>query len=765
MLSLIAPASVYVSAAPATTPTTGGQTTADINNKNTAAIAKAKTDGAATTAPKTTNDPAQPANPDTGKYSDQYVKDYYSNTGVPPGTPILAMPQKFWRSAGRYGEFRDRTSVNDFHAGLDLSPLNNQLNLRSAGPGKVTDVGVNGGGGNIIGVKRDNGDKYMYLHMENNLKNKFPIGSEIKSNQPLGVMGGSSNRFRADGSEIKYATHLHFDYILPNNDKARLRDTWLAQSPRSSGLLNSTRHVFKTGYGYNTDPTPYLAEDVVVKGDVYSPWLGTTIRQQFNALYNTKMPLGPGAQSSLRPIPALPVFNQGFEWTPENLAAARGAIVKGAEFADWSGYTGAFGASGGGSMSYQTIASFISSDDGEQFGSLPQPEKPVNIETMTPKEIVEYIGGARFGNEGWEKAMLKLSSKGMLTEYLMMNATENYLHQQNQVLRNRVEMLMAGITQARLFEFNKQIEAIQVAAQASSVPGILDLELVDLGYSYGGGGGQGPAVDIGNLPDELEALVRSLMDAISHGEGGYNAYNTGTNGPCAMKGFSTDEAARATGTPMITTMTPRQIWKAATATYSSCDVTRKFTAGRYQLTYYTLAGKNTFGNNGFVAAYPQYKDVPFTPEVQDFAARNYFLLGGNVRKNLTALIKGDPKATVESAMYDLAQEWASFGTPHGKRLHQTTTTAVGNYQSFYGGDGINKGNKQSTDMAWAVLKKIHAWNQANPGEARAVLSGKAQDKGMGSAQAPATTPPATTTPPGTTPPVTPPGTTPPAPKK
>lgn len=741
-----------VVAAPATTPATTS-VTGGIHEKNATDRKDAQSKGAAETGVLTTNDPAQPPNPDESKYSDQYVKDYFSNTGVAPGTPILAMPQKIRRSAGRFGEFRNRkTSVNDFHAGLDLTAAGN-LQLYAAGTGKVIYNGVNTGGGNIIGIKRPNGDTYMYLHMEHNIKSKFPIGSEVETGDPIGITGGSSNLIsKKTGKPIRYDTHLHFDYILPTNDSKRRRNLWLSQSPRSQGLLNSTKHTFKTGYGYNTDPTPYLAEDVTVKSDDYSPWLGTTIRQQFNALYNTKMPLGPGATKNLKPLPALPVFNQGFEWTTENLAAARTSLVKGAKYADWSGYTGAFGSPG---MSYQALSSFISSNDGEQFGSLPQPEKPVSLETMTPREIIEYIGGARFGNDEWEKASMKLSSKGMLTEYLMMNATENYLHQQNQILRNRVEMLMAGITQARLFEFNKQIEAIQVTAQASATPAILDLELIDLGYSFGGGG---PTVDIGNLPDELEALVGALMDAISHGEGDYNSYNTGTNGPCAMKSFVSDAAAAATGTPLVTTMTPRQIWSSATATTSSCDETRKFTAGRYQLTYYTLAGKieHGFGNKGFIASYPQYANVPFTPEVQDFAARNYFILGGRVRSNLTDLVLGKPKASVEEAMYDLSKEWASFGTPSGRPLHKGEGTASGNYQSFYGGDGVNKGNRESTDMAWAVLRKIHEWNKANPGEAQAVLSGKAVDKGMGGATQPPTdgnaTPPAdgnATTPPTT----------------
>ncbi|WP_296208682.1 M23 family metallopeptidase [Psychrobacter sp. UBA3480] len=743
LLSVIAPASTYVGAAP----TTGNQTTGQLHSQNADNRSAASTNAAAKTGVQTTNDPAQPENPDKSTYSDQYVKDYFSNTGVAPGTPILAMPQKFRRSAGRFGEFRDRSSANDFHAGLDLTPAGD-LQLFAAGDGTVVNVGTNTGGGNIINIKRPNGDKYMYMHMEHNVKNKLPVGTPITTGQPIGVTGGSSNlTSKKTGLPIRYATHLHFDYILPNNDPARRRDLWLSQSPRSSGLLNSTKHIFKTGYGYNTDPTPYLAEDVAVAPDEYTPWLGSTIRQQFNTLYNTRMPLGPGATSNLKPLPAVPIFNQGFEWTPENLAAARTSIVKGAKYADWSGYQGAFG---GGSMSYQALSSFISSEDGEQFGSLPQPQKPVSLETMTPKEIIEQIGGQRFGNEDWEKAMMKLSSKGMLTEYLMMNATENYLHQQNQILRNRVEMLMAGITQARLFEFNKQIEAIQVTAQASAAPAVLDLELEDLGYAYGGSGGGGN-FDAANLPDELDALVSSLMDAISHGEGGYNAYNTGTNGPCAMKGFSTDAAARATGTPMITTMTPREIWKAATATTSSCDVTRKFTAGRYQLTYYTLAGyaSGGFGNSGFVAAYPKYANVPFTPEIQDFAARNYFLLSGSVRKNLTKLIKGDPKASVRAAMYDLSMEWASFGVPDGLPTNTDGRNAVGNYQSYYGGDGINKGNQESTDMAWAVLKKIEAWNKANPGLARDVLSGKVADKGMGGSTAAPTapeTPAAPTTP-------------------
>lgn len=741
-ISLAATLSLSVSAA-----TTNNETRVDVTKDINAATAAAKAAGSPAAAGiKTTNDAPQPANPADSKYSDQYVKDYFTNTGVAPGTPILMMPRKFSQSAGRFGEFRLRKGNAGNHGGIDMTPQGG-LDLRAAGEGVVTKVGVGKGSGNEITIRRPNGDSYQYMHMESNVVGRLPKGADIATNQPIGVTGGTS------GIKGKsYAIHLHFNYILPNSDKTRLRNFWLSNSTKQGGsrfLLEGGGFVKPSHSGQTTDPSPYLAEDLRVKPDGYTKWLGSTIRQQFNTLYNAKLPLGPGATANLRPLPALPQFQQGFEWTPENLAAARGSLVKGAEFADWSGYQGAFGSGG---ISYQVLSSFINSDDGEQFGSLPQPATPISIDTMTPREIIEYISTQRFGNPGWENAALKLSSKGMLTEYLMMNATENYLHQQNQRLRNRIEVLMAGVTQARLFEFNKKIEALQVAVTAEAAPSVLDLDLVDLGYAMGG---HSPTVDIGNLPDELEALLQALMNTIGEGEGSYNAYNTGSDGKCAMKSYPTDKLAANTGTPMITTMTPRQIWNSAT-TRTNCDVYRKFTAGKYQLTYYTLGGQKNagFGSYGFVKVHPKYKDMPFTPEVQDFAARNYFFLSGGPRPQLTDFIKGVPGATFDSAMLALSQEWASFGAPHGTKMHNTSAKTVGIHMSYYQGS-LNKGNAATTDKARAILAKIGQWNKANPGKARDVLAGKAQDSGMGgnSTTPPATTPPATT-PPATTPPAT-----------
>lgn len=682
----------------------------------------------------TTNDPAQPVN--NSKYSDQYVKDYFTNTGVPPGTPLLAMPQRFSRSAGRFGEFRGRTKGDGYHAGIDMTLANNNDDdLKAPGGGVVDNSYYALWMGNVIQVRRPNNDMYQFLHMKNNVANKWPKGKEVTQGDMIGEVGGTGK----PPGQGSYAKHLHFNYILPPSQKSRWRNLWLSKNSKNIGsskfTLHSSKFTAPSGVGLKTDPTPYLAEDLKVKPDGYSPWLGSTIRQQFNVLYNTKLPLGPGATANLKPVPALPVFNNGFEWTPDMLAAAKGSLIKGAEYSNWSGYQNAFGSN---SMSYQVLASFISSDDGEQFGSLPQPEDPISIDKMTPRQMVDAIASQRLGNAAWEKAMLKLSSKGLLTEYIMMTSAENYLEQQNQELRNRVELLIAGLTQARLFEFNKKIEAIQVQASAEAVPGILDIELEDLGYAPGGGGGS--SVDPTNLPNELNALVDALLDAIGAHEGDWDSYNTGTGDKryppiCDMKGYFTNAQARKTGTKPITSMTPKEMYDSAYQV-SNCKTSRKFTAGKFQITYYTLAGEKGFGSGGFIAKYPEYANKPMTEEVQEFIARNYLILGPKRPALRDFIMYG--RGTVQDAQYDAAREWASIGVPNNECINACKRKSDG-YTSFYAGKN-NAASRPGTDTVVAILNKIGQWHQANPGKAAAVLSGKAPDISMG-APAPAPTNP------------------------
>lgn len=670
----------------------------------------------------TTNDAAQPVN--DSKYSDQYVKDYFTNTGVPPGTPLLAMPQQFRRSAGRFGEFRGRSKGDGYHAGIDMTLANNNDDdLKAPGGGVVDNSYYAIGMGNVIQVRRPNNDMYQFLHMKNSVASKWPRNKEVKQGDMIGEVGGTGK----PPGQGSYAKHLHFNYILPSNQKNRWRNLWLSKNTKKIGsskfTLYPSKYTAASNVGLKTDPTPYLAEDLSVAPDGYTPWLGSTIRQQFNVLYNTKLPLGPGATSNLKPVPALPVFNNGFEWTPDMLASAKSSLIKGAEYSNWSGYQSAFGSS---SMSYQALSSFISSDDGEQFGSLPQPEDPMTIDKMTPRQMVDAIGAQRLGNAAWEKGMLKLSSKGLLTEYIMMTSAENYLNQQNQQLRNRVELLLAGLTQARLFEFNKKIEAIQVQAHAEAVPGIMDIELEDLGYDTSGNGGRSP-VDITNLPNELNALVDALMDAIGDHEGDWDSYNTGTGDKrypplCAMKGYFTNAQAANSGTPPITSMTPKEMYDSAYQV-SNCEKSRKFTAGKFQITYYTMAGENGFGSGGFIRMYPEYANKPMTEEVQEFIARNYLILGPK-RPALADFIKYG-RGTVDGAQLEAAMEWASIGTPNGKCITKCRQTSDG-YTSYYAGKN-NAASKSGTDTVRAILTKIGQWHAANPGGGADILSGKSPD--------------------------------------
>src|SRR5699024_1032330 len=109
-----------------------------------------------------------------------------------------------------------------------------------------------------------------------------------------------------------------------------------------------------------------------------------------------------------------------------------------------------------------------------------------------------------------------------------------------------------------LFEYNKHIEAMNIAVQAESVPKIIDEELVQLASGYYSTGSNS-VLDMTDLPSDLNGLLEVLMEAITGGEAhSAEAYNNGECGSSYPR----------SGPIKITTLTPVQIIRTYKPNYS-----------------------------------------------------------------------------------------------------------------------------------------------------------------------------------------------------
>ncbi len=633
--------------------------------------------------------------------------------GVDPSVAVMPFPTTLDRAASRYGKWRS----GKFHAGWDLSTPN-QGGGRSKTPltwmGMASAVSATNAGGNSVIVTRLNGDRYYYFHMVSPV-NKC-IGKENwpkKVGDPsfCGVVGNTATK-KGVGVVVSGDIHLHLGYAVNARDQdKRRRQTWLpANGSERSAYSGSQKlsdikpHSDGVGTAYNSDITPYMSHDMVVKNDQHSPWLGSTMRQQFNALYGTRIPTGadsPGnmwpsakytdgatkmASSQLKPITNVPRWGN-YTWTPDQVAAARAGTIKGM-------YSGEF-PEGLYMASPQMIASFLLESDGLGFGTLPTLAEPADITQQSPRQMIKNISSLRYGNDAWHQSMMKLSSKAMMSEYIAMTAAENFIEQQNSIVYQRIETLMAALIQSRTAPLQGRIEAIQEVAVANVVPDIINTKVEQQEYQYSGGGVGGMDIDLSTLPGDVRALTLLLFEALSLGEsnGDYNAYNTGTkNGNSTMRSCYTG----GNGCRVPTQMTVGQILESSKL--PSTNLHRIFAVGKYQLITSTLADAVSRGGIS--------RNTVFTPEAQDKLIDNYFL--SKKVKVLGAFIKGTGNYSVDDAQYAMGKEWAAIGIPVGK-TNKYNKTSDG-FLSFYSQSGVNSSHKKTTLTLRGILTKIHAIN-------------------------------------------------------
>lgn len=661
----------------------------------------------------------------TKKVTDAGVKTLATQTTTPPSASLV-MPNM---PTARFGSWRFGVWRNNhggrYHHGIDFSG-------HAGSPSDDVYYSDNGtlrnngalANNKVDFIRKNVPDQVVMLHARSVVAGKG--GSPVIAGKKALVMGstdGAGNKERCTYKGQKncsgYAKHLHYEYHL-RRDSNRQRYLGVGGkigfTTKSGGKgvtfhkdsINLKNKMSIEGYVV-TDPTPYLPRDYLYT-DSTDPdprmwdYLGNTGRTQYNALYRPSPPLSPlaaGARKPTKMFVNLPVFND--KLTPEDIAAMAAGAVDMSLYADGAGYD-----LSGQLMSQQMAASFLSASDGNDWSSLPQPP-PADLSEKTPQEIVNLLAFQRFGNVEWEKQMVNLSSKGLLTEYALMNAEENFLRQQNQRMKNRIELQLASLNQAQLFEYNKKIEAMNVIATAEAVPRIIDRDLEQLPngfYQNTTGNSAQPQFDASNLPSDLDGLLEALMDAIRQGEGpSYDAWNNGT--ACGKAGRANPNGG---GKWKPTTMTPVQIIRTYRTNYrvgqsvskgadNTCD-NFIFASGFIQTVPWTLAG--------LIKKYPQYANVPYVPENQRFMAKNGLLLN-STRSALANFLRhgGNDDAYIE-AMWELSREWASIGTPVGKR--KAVGTARYPNETYHNKGKGNKAHAETTTAVYAIMKRIQQFH-------------------------------------------------------
>lgn len=82
---------------------------------------------------------------------------------------------------------------------------------------------------------------------------------------------------------------------------------------------------------------------------------------------------------------------------------------------------------GGTYVTQRMLASHFADDNGESWTSVFGNADSAGVSEMSEQELVAYIANKRHANDEWRSGLVKLSTKGLLTEYLNAKAETNYL--------------------------------------------------------------------------------------------------------------------------------------------------------------------------------------------------------------------------------------------------------------------------------------------------------------------------------------------------
>lgn len=329
------------------------------------------------------------------------------------GTCMISPTQKQVVS-GRFGKYRPGGAGNfgsavkkpHMHAGLDFSTSGASLPVYSTTDGVVTVASYSRSAGNMVYIKRDNGDVVSYFHLAG-FADGIRAGAQVSAGQQIGLSGNTPS--------TAMAKHLHLEYGTARQDEARAKafSSQAHSGPFSPGQLPSVVNQ-KAGLGWRTDPSPYFCETFAIQDGhpEHYPILGRDTKAQHNILFGN-VPEGGVAPN--------------VQYDDVAVAAANmDAMVGGS-----NGQLPAFGLS-----------------DSDGFGALPQPPLG-DYDTMSPLEMLLTEGMRRFGSAQWNTNVTQVSSRALWVDYNLAQGVATRLDMEILRKKERIDALLAALAAAK----------------------------------------------------------------------------------------------------------------------------------------------------------------------------------------------------------------------------------------------------------------------------------------------------------------------------
>ena len=389
------------------------------------------------------------------------------------------------------------------------------------------------------------------------------------------VIGRLSGRSDTGTVEKAYDTHEHIEYhVLAKDPRVGVRIlSKNGQAIKGNTTHFRSRNLLSKGMTLRQiSPTPYLAHDTPLQGGIAgfaSAYVGNTAFTYYNAIYRTQLPAGlfapatmgtPSKQGSFVAGKGLPItlFN-GSAYAGMDISLNALGDINSAILGDTVAFESAgFELGGGTYVTQRMLASHFADDNGESWTSVFGNADSAGVSEMSEQELVAYIANKRYANDEWRSGLVKLSTKGLMTEYLNAKAETNYLLEKIAEQEMKLMAQEALLARVRMNHKDKELESLTEAINVGVVPDFIKAELekkgdewieseVEAGMELGNSPTfTGEPIDMANLPDDVMKLVDILLDLISqHESKSWDGYNTGTlenrsKMTCKMRGFSTD---------------------------------------------------------------------------------------------------------------------------------------------------------------------------------------------------------------------------------
>lgn len=316
--------------------------------------------------------------------------------------------------SGRFGKYRPGGAGNHgsavktphMHAGLDFSTNGASLPVYATTDGVVTVASYSRSAGNMVYIKRDNGDVVSYMHLSG-FADGIRVGARVSAGQQIGLSGNTPS--------AAMAKHLHLEYGTARQDEARAKafSSQAHAGPFSPGQLPSVVNQ-RAGLGWRTDPSPYFCETFAIQDGhpEHHPILGRDTKAQHEILFGN-VPEGGVAPNA--------------QYDDVAVAAANMDAMMGSAH----GQLPAFGLS-----------------DSDGFGALPQPPLG-DYDTMSPLEMLLTEGMRRFGSAQWNTNVTQVSSRALWVDYNLAQGVATRLDMEILRKKERIDALLAAVVAAK----------------------------------------------------------------------------------------------------------------------------------------------------------------------------------------------------------------------------------------------------------------------------------------------------------------------------